>query len=45
MEDDCFKEINLEPNPYHQDGGVKRGFGWLERYWVRSHPRVTPQDL
>ncbi|GJN91484.1 hypothetical protein Rhopal_004507-T1 [Rhodotorula paludigena] len=33
MEDDCFKEINLEPNPYHQDGGVKRGFGWLERYW------------
>ncbi|GAA6046597.1 hypothetical protein JCM3770_006230 [Rhodotorula araucariae] len=33
MEDSCFTEIKLEPNPMAPDGGVSRGFGWLQKYW------------
>ncbi|BGP44657.1 hypothetical protein JCM10450v2_000471 [Rhodotorula kratochvilovae] len=40
MEDACFAEIPLDPNPMAPDGGVARGFGWLQKYW--DHIEKTP---
>lgn len=35
MEESCYSEIELSPNPNLPDGGIGRGFGWLFKYWVR----------
>lgn len=44
MEDSCFSEIMLDPNPNELDGGIKRGFGWLLKYWVRSRGSTLTPD-
>ncbi|BGP04654.1 hypothetical protein JCM10049v2_000456 [Rhodotorula toruloides] len=41
MEESCYSEIELSPNPNLPDGGIGRGFGWLFKYW--EHIDSSPE--